>query len=530
MGSGRSVPRTGRQPGETRGLSLDVPAPALAPDALSPAPAVKPPRTLKANFAINVAGALVPLAVSLVTVPIYIRHIGDARYGVLSIVWVLLGYFGFLDLGLSRAAANALARLRDAPQEARARVLVTTLVLNLGMGLVGSLALALAGSYLLQHVLNVPEALKPEIASAFPWIVALFPLALVSGVGIGALESREEFLRANILQVVGTSLGQIVPMMLAVGAGPSLAVVIPAAATVRALTVVGILLTVWRIEGPLRARDFTRREIVALLRYGGWMSVSGTLGSMLMTIDQLIIGSIAGVASVSHYVIPMNLVLRSQIIPGAMTRTLFPRFSHHSELQAQLLAERSFVQLSLGYGAVIGPSIYLAKPFLRVWLGTAFSHDLATIAEILLLGAWVGGLGWIPVAMSNARNRPDLQGKLQIYEVVPVVFAMCLGIYLFGVVGAALVWTLRSVLDTVIMSYLTRLNLDQKGLWTVVLAFLWLIASLSLNTFMNLEILWSFLGAALSWILFAGPLYHMHSRPKSNLLFDQFLRLSTFHQ
>ena len=121
-------------------------------------------RTLKANFVINVLGALVPLAVSLVTVPIYMRHIGEARYGVLSIVWVLLGYFGFLDLGLARAAANALARLRDATQQERARVLVTTLALNLGLGLFGSLCLALFGSFLLGHVLTVPDALRPEIA------------------------------------------------------------------------------------------------------------------------------------------------------------------------------------------------------------------------------------------------------------------------------------------------------------------------------------------------------------------------------
>src|SRR5450755_547699 len=99
-------------------------------------------RTLKTNFAINVFGAIVSLAVALVTVPIYVRHVGNARYGVISIVWVMLGYFGFLDLGLSRAAANALARLRDAAQPERARVLVTTLVMNFGLGLFGSLCLA----------------------------------------------------------------------------------------------------------------------------------------------------------------------------------------------------------------------------------------------------------------------------------------------------------------------------------------------------------------------------------------------------
>ena len=59
---------------------------------------------------------------------------GDARYGVMSIVWVLLGLFGFLDLGLSRAVTNALAKLRDAPQQHRARVLLTTFGLNLASG------------------------------------------------------------------------------------------------------------------------------------------------------------------------------------------------------------------------------------------------------------------------------------------------------------------------------------------------------------------------------------------------------------
>src|SRR5271156_5827936 len=112
-------------------------------------------RTLKTNFAINVFGAIVPLAVALVTVPIYVRHIGDARYGILSIVWVLLGYFGFLDLGLSRASANALGKLRFAPRSERARVLITALYLNIGLGLLGSAVIFLAGGFLMQHYMQL---------------------------------------------------------------------------------------------------------------------------------------------------------------------------------------------------------------------------------------------------------------------------------------------------------------------------------------------------------------------------------------
>ena len=78
---------------------------------------------------------IAPLLVAFVTVPIYVSHIGAARYGVLSIVWLLLGYFGFLDFGLVvGASVNALAKLKHASQAERSKVLVTAASLNLALG------------------------------------------------------------------------------------------------------------------------------------------------------------------------------------------------------------------------------------------------------------------------------------------------------------------------------------------------------------------------------------------------------------
>jgi O-antigen/teichoic acid export membrane protein len=404
-------------------------------------------RTLKTNFLINVFGAIVPLAVALVTVPIYVRHIGDARYGVLSIVWVLLGYFGFLDLGLSRAAANALARLRDAPQEARARVLVTTMVLNLGLGLIGSLCLAVFGSYLLQHVLAVPEALKPEIAQAFPWIVGLFPLALASGVGIGALESRERFLLANVLQVAGLSLGQIVPVILAVVVSPSLSIVIPAAATARALTMVAIVIAVYRAEGPLSLTDFDRQQARTLLSYGGWISLSGIISPILVSLDQFVIGSLLNVAAVAHYAVPMNLVTRSQVFAGALTRTLFPRMSSVGPDEARGLASRALLSLAYGYGAICAPAIILTPIFFKYWIGPEFAAVATPVAEILFFGAWINGLAFVPFGLLQSQGRPDVTGKFHAAEVLPFIGILWGLTSAYGITGAALAWNLRCAAD-----------------------------------------------------------------------------------
>jgi O-antigen/teichoic acid export membrane protein len=404
-------------------------------------------RSLKTNFAINVFGAIVPLAVALITVPIYVRHIGDARYGVLSIVWVLLGYFGFLDLGLSRAAVNALARLRDAPQEARARVLVTTLILNLGLGLFGSLCLAIFGSYLLQHLLSVPDALKPEIAQAFPWIVGLFPLALVSGVGIGALESRERFLLANVLQISGGSLGQVVPVVLATLVSPSLAVVIPAAVVARLLTVAAILMAVYRDEGPLTLANFDHHQARKLLNYGGWISVSGIIGPILSSLDQFVIGSVLNVAAVAHYAVPMNLVTRSQVFAGALTRTLFPRMSSVGPDEARTLADRALLALAYGYGAICAPAIILTPVFFKYWIGTDFAVVAAPVAEILFFGAWLNGLAFVPFGLLQSQGRPDVTGKFHAAEVLPFIGILWGLTSAYGIIGAALAWSLRCAAD-----------------------------------------------------------------------------------
>jgi hypothetical protein len=64
-------------------------------------------KAFSANLVYNVFGSLLPLITSLGTVPFYIHQIGLARYGVVTISWVLLGYFGFLDFSSLPSAATS---------------------------------------------------------------------------------------------------------------------------------------------------------------------------------------------------------------------------------------------------------------------------------------------------------------------------------------------------------------------------------------------------------------------------------------
>ena len=406
---------------------------------------------LRTNFLFNLLTPLARIAIALVTIPIYIHHLGDARYGVLQIAWILLGYFGFLDLGLSRASINALAKLRAARQSDRARVLLTTLALSLSFGLVGAVLLYGFGGYMFQHVLSVPADVKQEIAQAFPWMVCLFPMTLVAAVGAGALESRERFLLANALQILTTSLGQIVPVVMAVFVSPSLTVVMPSVAIAQAASLVVTGVCVYRVEGPFSFRAFDWVEARALLHYGGWVTVTAVVEPILMAVDQFLIGTLLGVAKIPHYGVPMNLIMRTRTIPAALGRTFFPRLSSLPRAAAHELAARALALLGYGYAAVCAPGIILAPVFIRYWIGPEFGLVSGPVAQILFFGAWIGGLAFVAYTLLQSQGRPDVTGKLHFAEMLPFLAVLWVLTTTFGIKGAASAWTLRCVVDAFLM-------------------------------------------------------------------------------
>ncbi|HLA63206.1 MAG TPA: flippase, partial [Rhodothermales bacterium] len=414
--------------------------------------------SVQRHTAYNVAGAVVPLLATFVTLPLYLRLIGEERYGILVIVWTVLGYFGLFDLGLGVAVTNRIAAFKDRTAAEREEVFWTALVLNLALGCVAALLLWGVGAVLFQRLIDVPGPLAAEVYTALPWMAVAFPLLLTTSVMTGALMGREEFLAQNAVGVVTGLLIQVAPLAVAWGVGPSLPALVIAVLVVRVLGGGALFaLCVRRLPVGFRPRP-ARSHAHALFSFGGWVAVTGIVGPLLSTLDRVIIGAVSGARAVTYYTVPFNLTTRISILPGSLSSALFPRFSSASPAEADALSEQAIRTLVVVLTPLIVLGLLIMEPVLHVWVGAAFAAQAASVGEILAVGMWANCLATTPYTVLQAQGRPDLVAKFHLVELVPYLVLLWFGLQWWGVVGAALAWSVRVWADGLLLFGASRIR------------------------------------------------------------------------
>ena len=400
----------------------------------------------------NVAGAVVPLTVTLVTLPLYVDAVGDARYGVLAILWTLFGYLGLFDFGLGPAVTNRIASLSQASSEDRGEVFWTALLLSLGFGAAGAIVLWAAGIVVFGHFVPVPGPLSVEVVEALPLMAAAFPLVLSAGVLSGALVGQEDFFTTNVVRIGEGTLVQAVPLAVALAIGPELPYLVGAVLIVRALGSLA-LYAVCRRRFTVHSSPTLRWAIArTLLSYGGWMSVSGTINTLLSSLDRFLIGSLVGVRAVTYYAVPYSLAFHFHIIPFAVANALFPKFSSPNQYGAQMqILAKSVVAM----GTILTPLFILAvlgvELFINVWMGVEFSERSSAVAELLLIGVAMNGIAYIPMRYLQGVGRPSFIARLYMLETLPYLLGLWFGLREFGIIGASAVWVVRAAVDSVVL-------------------------------------------------------------------------------
>jgi O-antigen/teichoic acid export membrane protein len=419
---------------------------------------------LARNIIWNAAGLVLPLLVGVAVVPVIVKGLGAERFGFLSVIWMLIGYFTIFDLGLSRTLTKLVAdRLATGREDDIAPLASTALIIVIASSAVMSVIVALAAGWLAGRIFGGSPALIPEASTAIAYVAAGLPFVLLATLMTGLLEAYQEFALLNAVRIPVGILILVAPLAV-LPFSRHLGTITGVLVGLRVLNAGVLTLLSLRIVPQLRRRilEFHRELVRPLMTYGGWLTVSNVVGPITVYFDRFLIAALLGGAAVAYYTVPYDVLTRLWLLPTAIQGVLFPAFASMHEQKSPRVAsvfKRSSQATLLVMAPAIVATILLTYEALRLWVGAPFAENSTNVTRVLAVGVLVNALARTPYSFVQSAGRASWTAMLHLVETPFYILVLWWLLRLGGINGAAYAWTARIVADTIVL-YVMAVRLE----------------------------------------------------------------------
>lgn len=403
----------------------------------------------------NIAGWIVPILLGLIFTPYIVGTLGAEAYGLLALVWALVGYFALLDLGLGNAVIKYVAESAGRRDDRGVEEIVgsATLVF-LAAGIGGALLVMASADILTHQLIKIPVDLLAEASQAVR-IAALGFLATVLLTLFTAVCNGLN--RYDITNLVNVSLGVVTTVgtaaLLFLGFG--LIAIVVLSVVVSFGGVLGYLLIVSRLLNGLEFLGKARiTTIVTLLRFGVFTLLARICDLVNRQADKLLIGGLLGVQWITYFAVPLMLVSRLTGVAHRVGSVAFPAIS---ELQGrgeeEKISEIYLTASRLVFTMTIGlcvPLLILGKQFLSVWMGPDFAAQSGSVLLLITVGVSADMCTVVPTGAAMGLGKPRVAGLAAVVH--SVIYVGC-GVALAsrsGIDGVALAYLLSNVVVAVV--------------------------------------------------------------------------------
>ena len=407
---------------------------------------------LARNVFWNFLGIGAPLLVAIVAIPMLIEGLGLARFGVLSLAWMVVGYFSLFDLGLGRALTKLVAEKLGKSQNDEIPALIwTAMSLMAILGVLGAIIAAALSPWLVGRMLNIPIELQTETLISFYILAASIPVVIVSTGLRGIMEAYQRFGIVNAVRILLGIVTFVGPLLVLPFSNSLVPVVV---VLVFARLISGLAYAVLYLRSnPTTCQSVSIHYAMVkpLISFGGWMTVTNIVGPLMVYMDRFLIGAVVSMTAVAYYATPYEVVTKLWIVPGALMGVMFPAFAaalvqDHAPAARLFKRTVNYIFLSLFPVALI--IVSFSHEGLTLWLGSEFANNSTIVMQLLTVGVLLNSFAFVPFGLIQSAGRPDLTAKLHLIELPFYLLLLWWIVGTYGIVGAAIAWVVRVVIDT----------------------------------------------------------------------------------
>lgn len=406
------------------------------------------------NSIYNLFGLGLPLVFAVFSIPLIIKNMGDANFGLLTLVWAVVSYFGLFDLGLGRALTQQLSIAIESDFKEKVPEIIFTAVLILFLlGCFAGVLMYIAAPWGVELIKEIPDR-QVAINSMYYMAWAMPAIVLTSGFR-GILEANHSFGIVNAIRIpmgVFTFLGPLVMVLFFSSRLDNITAVLSFGRVVACFVHMYFALRCMNIS--FRELKLSRIAAKNLCSTGGWITVSNVISPLMGYADRFLIGLLVSSAAVAYYTTPQEMVTKIWIIPGAITTVIFPLFAALS-ISDELKKKALFIN-SIGVVYTITLPIcafvyFFSYELLSLWLNYSFANKSYILLMVFSFGILINCLAHIPYTYLQSVGRANSTALIHIIEFPFYIVSLWFSAKYFAELGVAIAWLFRIMVDTMLM-------------------------------------------------------------------------------
>jgi O-antigen/teichoic acid export membrane protein len=408
--------------------------------------------SLLRNALSNLLGAVIPALVALGTVPLVVRGLGDANYGLYSLVTAIVGYFAIIDINVTAGSVKYIAEFNANKDHGRINETVFFgLSVYAVLGLIGGLGLFFGAHFFVTSVFSVPAGLAGEAVATLRLAAFGFFISQLQGYLQSVPQALLRFDLASRIEVLfGTGVPLLTVAVLMLGYGLYEVILLRVAASLLNCALL------WRCIRRLLPDLAWRRPGAAirreLLGFSAYSFLSRFAGLSYAYADKLIIGALVGVTGLAYFTVASTLANRILGLTYRLSGVFFPAASAlaaRGELERlrtlYLKASRYVVFLNASVLVLVAVFSY---QILYYWMDPQFARAGQVVLAVMALSQFIDSLTSLPSLVNDGMGHPRYSGMFALARAGFGLVAVYLGVDGWGIAGAAWGHLIASVLLT----------------------------------------------------------------------------------
>ncbi|QLG46703.1 lipopolysaccharide biosynthesis protein [Costertonia aggregata] len=386
---------------------------------------------LKKGAFLNYTTIILTNVVGLFLTPFIIKQLGDAEYGLYTLIGAFVGYIAVLDFGLTNTVVRFVAKYRaEKDKEGEENFLATTMIIYAVIStlviIVGTICYFNIDS-IFENSLNPKQMESAKIMFAI--LIVSLAIVLPAGVFDGVCFGYEKFVFPKMTKIIRYVLRSLLVVgVLLLGGDAVSMVILDVSLNVIFITI--MMVYVFRnLKVKFKLHDFNKRLLRKIFGYSIWIFIFVLVGQFQWRVGQMVLGIVANPVTVAIFAVGVMLGTYYGAFSTAISGVFLPRATQmtvHNATPEQLtdmmikIGRLSFIALMY----ILGAFLLYGKQFVYLWVGESY-HNSWLIALIIMFAYT------LPLVQGFGNSILEARNKLSFKAIIYLVF-LILGTVLGG--------------------------------------------------------------------------------------------------